>query len=163
MRGIFRSEPELTATFTSLNARRVSNRTKTPGDISQFKCEAFVGQNQNSWQITTFSCAAFFGQNRNFCRRLPIWMRGVFRPEPKLPAIFPSLNARCLSARTKSPGGVLRFECDVFFGQNQNSWRSFPIRARGVFRPEPKSLVNYQFEREALFRQNPNSCRYFPV
>ena len=59
-RGLVRSEPEVLAVIPSLNARCFSARTKTSGDISQFKCGASVGQNQNSW------------------RYLPPWMRGVF-------------------------------------------------------------------------------------
>ena len=44
-RGVFRSEPKFLAIFPRSNARRFSARTEIPGGISQFKCEALVGQN----------------------------------------------------------------------------------------------------------------------
>ena len=50
MRGAFRSEPKFLARFTSLNARSYSVRTKIPGGVFQFMCDAFFGQDQNSWR-----------------------------------------------------------------------------------------------------------------
>ena len=97
MRGVFRSEPKFLAIFTNLDARRFSVRTKTPGGAPQFKCEAFCRQNRNSRQY------------------LPIWMRGVFRSEPDLLAVFTNLNAKCLSVRTKIPGGMSQFQCEAFW------------------------------------------------
>ena len=101
----FRSGPKFLAVFTNVNARRRPVRTKVPGDISQFKCEEFFGQGHNPW------------------RHLAVCMRGALRSEPKVLAIFPSLNERCLLVRTEVPAHVYQSECTVFFGQDQNSWR----------------------------------------
>ena len=81
----------------------------------------------------------------------------------KILAIYPSLNARRFLVRTKVPGNSYQFECDVFVGQDQNSWRYFLVRMRCVFRPEPKFLANVQFECEALCCQNRKSWMCFPV
>ena len=164
MRGAFRSEPKFLAIFTSLNARRISARSKVPGDIYQVECEAF------------------FGHARNSSRYLPIWTRVFFQSEPKFLAIFTNSNARRVSVRTKIPGDFPQFKCGAFFGQNRNSWRYVPISIRDVTRWEPKSLAVstspnerrfsartatpgniYQFECEAFFGQNQNSWRYVPV
>ena len=122
-RGVFRSEPKFLAAFPSLGARCLSVSTKIPGDISQCACEVFVRQNQNAWRFS------------------PVSTRGVFRPEPKFLAARSRLNARSFLVRTKIPGGVPQFECEAFFGQNQNSWQYIPVQVRGVFRPDPKFLA----------------------
>ena len=123
MRGVFRSEPKSLAIFFSLNTRRVSARTKIPCGVSQFECEALFGRNQNSW------------------RYVPIWIRGAFWSEPKFLVIFTNLGARRFSVRTEIPGVLSQFECEVFVGQSQYSWRYFPVLIRGVFWSEPKFLA----------------------
>ena len=109
-------------------------------------------------------------------------MRGAFQSEPNALAVFPSLKARRFSVRTKVPGDIYQLESEAFFGQDQNSWRYFPIWARGVIRPEPKFLpvfTNlhamrfsvrtkvpgdiYQLKCEAPFGQNRNPWRRLPV
>ena len=50
MLGVVRAEPKPLAIFNFLNGKCLSVNTEIPGDISQFACEAFVGQNQNSWR-----------------------------------------------------------------------------------------------------------------
>ena len=125
MRGVVRSGPTFLAVFSSLNAGRFSVGAKIPCDISQFKCEAFFGLNQSVW------------------RYFPLWARGVFRSEPEVLAICPSLNAGRLSARTKIPGKSYQFECEAFLGPTRNSWRFFPIWARGACRSEPKFLAAF--------------------
>ena len=122
MRGVFLSEPKFLAIFPRLNARRFPVRTEIPGSIPQFKSEVFVGQNRNSW------------------RRVPICLRGVFRSEPESLATFFSLNARCVSVRTEIPGDISQFEREAFFGHTRNSWWYFPVKMRGVSRPELKFL-----------------------
>ena len=48
----FRSERKFLDVFTSLDPRRFAARTKIPGDVYQFKCGAFFGQNRNSlWRF----------------------------------------------------------------------------------------------------------------
>ena len=175
-RGVCRLEPKFLAVFPSLYARCLSARTKFPGSIYQFKCEAILGQNPNSW------------------RYFPVQMRGVIQSEPEFLAVFPSFsarclsvraaipgdisswNARCVSVRTKSPGGFYQFKCEAFVGPIQCSWRYLPIWMRGVRRSETKFLAVlpnlnamrlsvrteipdgiYQCEREAFFGQNQNS------
>ena len=123
MRGAFRSEPRFQAVFTSLNVRRFPVRTKFPGDNYQLECEAFFGQNRNSW------------------RYFPVGMRGVCRSEPKCVAIVTSLDARYFAARTEIPGGIPQFKCEVFVSRNRNSWRPFLVRMRGVLRSGPKFLA----------------------
>ena len=123
MRGVFRSEPKSLAIFFSLNTRRVSARTEIPCGVSQFECEAFFGDNRNSW------------------RYFPVKMRGVSRPELKFLAIFPCLGARRFSGRTEIPGGISQCKCEVFVGPSQYSWQYLPICARGVCWAEPKSLT----------------------
>ena len=123
MRGVFQSEPQFLAIFSSLSARRSSVRTEIPGDISQFAREVFVGQDPN------------------LRRYSPVEMRGIHRSELKFLAIFPSLGARRFSVRTQSPGNSYQFEREAVFGQNPNSWRYFAICARGVFGSEPKFLA----------------------
>ena len=125
MRGVFRSDPKFLAVFPSLGARLFSVRTKIPGGICQFACEVSVGQKQSAW------------------RYFPVCMRSVFRAGPELLAIFSSLNARCLSVRTRTPGDVSQFTCEVFVGQSQNSWRYFPIWMLSGFQAEPKFLVTF--------------------
>ena len=98
MRGVRWSEPKPLAIINSLNARRFSVRTKIPGSISQFKCEGFVGQNPNSWQL------------------FPVWARVVFLSEPKFLAVFPSLFARRFSVGAEIPRDVSQFKCLVFLG-----------------------------------------------
>ena len=105
LRGVSRPEPKFLVMFSSLNARRFAARTKIPGDVFQFDCEAFFGQDRNSW------------------RYLPMRMRGVCRSEPKPPAVFSNLNARCPSVRTEIPSSCSQFKCMVFVGQNQNPWQ----------------------------------------
>ena len=123
MRCVFRSDSKFLAMFSCVGARRSSVRTETPGRIPLFKCEAFLGRNQNSW------------------RRFPVSMRGVFRSGPKLLAIFPDVHARGLSVRTTIPGNHYQFECEALLGQNRNSWRYLAVCARDVFRSEPKFLA----------------------
>ena len=163
-RGVFRSEPKRLAVFTSLNARLFSARTKIPGGICQFACEASVGRKPSAW------------------RYFPVCMRSVFRAGPELLAIFSSLNARCLSVRTRTPGDVSQFKCEVFVGQNQNSWRYFPIRTLSGFQSEPKFLATFpsphvrcysvrtwipggisQFKCGVPVGQDPMSWQYLPV
>ena len=120
MRCVCRPEPKFLAVSPSLNARCLSARTGIPGDISQFECEAFLGRNQNSWHY------------------VPIWIRGAFWSEPKFLVIFTNLDARRFSVRTEIPGVISQFECEVFVGQSQYSWRYFPVLIRGVFRSGPK-------------------------
>ena len=164
MRGVFRPEPKFLAKITSSNARRFSASAKIPGGNYQFACEAFVGRNRNTW------------------RYLPIWARGVCRLEPKFLAVFSSLFARCLSARTKFPGSIYQFKCEVLLGQNQNSWRYLPIWARCVPRSESKFLAVFpssnarcnsvrtripgsisQFQCEVFVGQDRNSWRCFQL
>ena len=122
--------------MAELNAMRLSVKNKRPGGIYRSECGAFFCQNRKSWQY------------------LPIRTRGVFQSEPEFLAVFPSLNARRFSIKTnlnarrvsvrnKKPGGISQCECEAFFGQNQNSWRYFPVCMRGVFRPEPKFLAAF--------------------
>ena len=164
IRGVTRSQPKFLALFTGLGARRFSVRTKTPGETYQSECEAFFGQNQNSW------------------RRFPVKMRRIRLPELKFPAVLRNLNARCLSVRTEIPGDMFQFNCEAFFGQNQNSWQCFPVLTRCVFPSDPEFLAIftnlnarrfsvrtkipreiYHFECEAIFSQNQNSWRFLPV
>ena len=63
---------------------------------------------------------------RRFSARAEI-PSGISRSAPKFLAIITNLNARCCLVRTEIPGGFYQFACDAFFGQNQNSWRYFPI------------------------------------
>ena len=105
MRGVRRSEPKPPAVFPSVHARRYSVRTGIRGDIFEFKCEALLGQNENSW------------------RYFPVLMRCVCRSEPKALAVFASLNAGRLSVGAKIPGGISRFKCEAFVGREQNTWR----------------------------------------
>ena len=99
MRGGFRTEQKLLAVFPSINARLFSVGTETPGGVFQFKCEAFVGQNPNSWQL------------------FPVWARVVFLSELKFLAVFPSLFARRFSVGAEIPRDVSQFKCLVFLGQ----------------------------------------------
>ena len=164
MRGVFRSEPKFLAEITSSNARRFPASAKIPGGNYPFAREVFVGQNRSSW------------------RYLPIWARGVCRLEPKFLAVFSSLYARCMSARTKFPGSIYQFKCEVLLGRNQNSWRYLPIWARGVTRSEPEFLAVFpssnarrysvrtripgsisQFQCEVFVGQDRNSWRYFQL
>ena len=164
MRGVFRPEPKFLAKITSSNARRFSASAEIPGGNYPFAREVFVGQNRSSW------------------RYLPIWARGVCRLEPKFLAVFSSLFARCLSARTKFPGSIYQFKCEVLLGQNQNSWRYLPIWARGVPRSESKFLAVFpssnarcysvrtripgsisQFQCEVFVGQGRNSWRCFQL
>ena len=141
MRGVFQSGPKFLVVFPSLNARRVSVRTKTSGDMFQFKCEAFFGQNLNPGNSYQSKCKAFCGQVRNSWRYFPVKMRGVVRSEPKFLAIFSSLNARRYSIRTGIRRDISQVKWGAFFGRRQNSWRRFQIGMRGVIRPEPKFLA----------------------
>ena len=171
MRGALRPEPKILAIFPSLNARSFSVRTKIPGSFCQFRCE----------------------------------VRTKIRSEPKSCAIFPSLCAMGFSVRTEIPEKFPQFArqalfgqtgCELcfarspnfwryvhaFFGQNQNSWRYFPICMRGVCRSEPKFLAVLpgldagcssvgtripggvsQFKCEVFVGRNQKSWRYFPV
>ena len=144
MRGVCPSEPKSLAIVTSLNARCLSVRANIRGNISRFKCVAFVSQ------------------NRNPGRYLPLWMRGVFRSEPKFLAILPSLRARRLSVGTEIPGNSYQFEFEVFVSQNPNSWQITNLHARclSVRTKIPGGFS--QFECEVLFYQNRNSWRYLP-
>ena len=127
----------------NLNAMCLSIRTKLPGDISKSKSEVFVGQNRFPWQY------------------LPVLMRGVCRSELKFLAILPNFDAWRFSVKTKIPGdsyqfgrvaffrsepkfrGNYQFECEVFVGQNRNSWRYLPSWMRGVCRSEPRFLAMF--------------------
>ena len=164
MRGFSRPGPKSQAVFANSHARRLSVGNQVPGDISQCACEAFFGQGQNSW------------------RYFLVWMRDVCRSEPELLATFPSLNARCLSVRTKTPGDISQFGRSVVFSQNRNSWRRFPVHMWGVIQSEPGFLAafpnlnagclsvrtqcpgnTYQFKCGAFFSQDPLSWRYFSI
>ena len=68
-------------------------------------------------------------------------MRGACRSEPEFLAVSSSVRARSYSARTAIPGDIPQFKCKVVVGQNQNTWRYFPVQMRGVFRAEPKFLA----------------------
>ena len=153
MRGVRRSEPEFLAMFPSMNSRCLSVGTRFPGDVSQFKCEAFSDRTEILGDIFQFAREAFSGQNRKSWQYFPVEMRGVRRSELKFLAAFSGLNARrfsarteipggislfkcevfanlvarCLSGRTKIPGGIYQFGCEVSVGQNQNSWRYSPV------------------------------------
>ena len=146
------------------------------------------------------SLAIFPSQTRNPWRLLPIRTRGVVWSGPKFLAvftnlnarrssarttflaIFPNLNARRLSVRPRTPGNFKQFKCEAFFGKDQNSWRYFPIRMRGVCRSEPEYLTVSsslnakcfsgrtknpshvsQFARDVLFGQNQISRWRFPI
>ena len=124
MRGVLQAKSKPLAIFPNLNVRCLSVRTKIPGDISQFGCEVFFGQDQNSWRylpvkmrghlsepkflavFPSLNGRRFFSRGQNSSRYLPVWMRGVFRSEPKLLAVFTSPNARCLPVRTETPGDI---------------------------------------------------------
>ena len=163
-RGVFRSKPKFVAVFSSADARCYSVRTETPGNSNQFVCEAFFSQNRNSYHYS------------------PVYIRGVLRTGPKFLAVFPSLNARRLSVRTKAPGSIYQFACEVFLSENQSSWRYFPVLMRGVSRSEPKYLAMfsslharrfsvgikipgdiYQFGCEVVVGQNQNPRQYLPI
>ena len=163
MRGVFRTGSKFLAVFSSFNARRFSATTKIPGIMYHFECEAFFGQNQNSWpffpvqtrgvfvrteipgSFNQFECEAFFGQ-------------------PKFLAIFTSSNARRFSARTKVFGGFSQLKCEAFFGQNGNSWRYFPAISRGVFRPGPKFPVGHtSWDARRFSVRTKNPWQYVPV
>ena len=94
-------------------------------------------------------------------------MRGAFRSEPKFLsifsqvkceallgqnrnplAIFPSLDARRVPARTEIPGGICQFECEASVGQNRNAW----LDARRYSARTNIPGSNYQLEFEAYFR-----------
>ena len=173
MRCVSRPDPKSLAIWTSLNESQFSAGAKIPGGINQFECEASFGQDQPFWRN--------FGQNRNSQQYFPETL-GVFRSEPKRLAICPSLNARCCAVRAKIPGDISQFGCEVFVGQDRNSWRYVPICMRCVLRLEPERLaifssVNegcvsvrtetpgsiYQFEYEALLCQNQSSSQFLPV
>ena len=49
-RGVVWSGPKFLAACPSLNAKRLSDRTEIPGDISQFEFAELLGQNRNSWR-----------------------------------------------------------------------------------------------------------------
>ena len=164
MRGVFRADRKFLAVFPSLNARRFSVRTQMPGNYYQFDRDAVFEQDRNAW------------------RYLPIWMRGECRSEPKFLAMFSSVNARRFSVRTQIPGNSYHFACELFAGQNRNSWRYFPILMRVVCRSEPEFLAVCscsrarcpsvrtiipgdisQFTYGAFFGQRRNSWRYVPI
>ena len=105
MRGDIPSEPKPLAMIPSLHEGSFSAEPKLPGGLYQFECDVFVGQTRNSWQ--------FF----------PIWMRGVFRSEPKFLAVFPRLNAEYLSARPRIPSSFFQFRSEALFDLNRNSWQ----------------------------------------
>ena len=105
-----------------------------------------------------------------------------FSARTEILAIYPSLNARRFSVRTKVPGNSYQFGCDVFVGEGRNSWRYFLVRMQGVMMSEPKflevfpslngrrfsaeaeiSVGSVQFAREVCFGQNRNSWRNIPV
>ena len=155
----FRPEPKFLTILTNLNARCLSVRTQISGGFPQCKFEVFcrVGAKIPGCNYQ-FDCEALFGQNRNPWRYLPIRMRGVCRSEPKPLATFNSLNARRLSVRTKTPGGIAQFKCEGFYGQNRNHWRRSPVlgaRRFSVRTRTPRSF--YQFGCDVLFGQNRNS------
>ena len=144
MRGVFASGPKIPAIFSNFNARRFSVRTELPGDIYQFECEAFFGQNQSPW------------------RYLPIRMLGVILSEPEFLAIFSSLNSLRFSVRTQVPGSIYQLESKVFVGQDRNAWRYSPIWMRGAFRSETKFLAIFaSVNARRFFGQNQNPWRYF--
>ena len=141
MRGVCRSEAKFLAILTRLNAGYVPARTKIPGGIYQFECEVFSVWSKISGDVYQSKCEASVGQNRNSWQYSPICARGAFRSEPKFLAVFTFLNEMCLSIRTEIPGGISQCKCEEFVGQNQNSWRRFPVGMREVFRPRPKFLA----------------------
>ena len=51
--------------FTSLDARCLSVRTKTPGETYESKREEFSARTKIPGGISQFKCEAFFDQNRN--------------------------------------------------------------------------------------------------
>ena len=183
MRGVIQSEPEFLAVFPSLDAMCLSVSAGIPGSIYQFKCEAFVGQHQNSWRyfpvgsarrfsvrtempggFSQFKCEAFVSPSQCSWLFLPVGMRGVCPAEPKFLAMFTSPNARRFSVSTKVHGNIYHFACEVFVGQNQNSWRYLLIWARGVCRSEPKFLAVFSSlnTRRSLARtQIPGNFRHF--
>ena len=146
MRSVCRSEPRPLAVFTSLDARRLSVRTKIPGDIYESKCGVFVSQNQIPQQFP------------------PVRIRGAFRSEPKSLATFTSLNARSFSAGIKIPRNSSQCVCEVFVGQNRNSWRYFPAQIRGAFsvRTESPGGIS-QCDCEAFFGLDRNSWQCLRV
>ena len=78
-----------------------------------------------------------------------------FQSEPKSLAVFPSLNSRRYSVRTKIPGDIPQFKCEVCVGQNQNPWRYFPVLMRGVFPSGPKSPAVFRVLTRGVFRSGP--------
>ena len=68
-------------------------------------------------------------------------MRGVFRPDPNFLAIFPNLNARRFSVRTKIPGCIFQFEFEAVFVPSQYAWQYLPVWMPGVCQSEPKLLA----------------------
>ena len=105
MRGVFRSEPDLLAVYTNLNAKCLSARTKIPGGMSQFQREAF-------WVETRIPGGAHHSGCEVFCR-----------PRPHSLAVNTTLKARRSSVRAEIPGDIVQFKCEAFFGQIQNPWR----------------------------------------
>ena len=103
MRGPFQAELKFLATSSGLNAMSCAVRTKVPGGISQFECEAFIGQNHSSG------------------RRSPIQMRGVFQSGPKFLAACSSFSEGRFSVGNKIPGGLYQSECEALSSQNQNA------------------------------------------
>ena len=67
-------------------------------------------------------------------------MLGVTRSEPKFLAAFPGSNAGRYSVRTRIPGSISQFQCEVFVGQDQKFLAIFPVGVRGVCQSEPKAL-----------------------
>ena len=109
-------------------------------------------------------------------------MLGVFRPEPKFLAVFPSVGARRFSVWTKVPGDVYEFKSEVSVGQDQKYLAVFSfLNARGssvrtkipgvfsqfdceafwVSAEIPGSM--YHFECEVFVGQKRNSWRFHPV
>ena len=145
MRGVSRPEPKFVAIYPGLNARRLSVRTETPGDIYHFGCEAFFGQNRNFWRycpacvrgdcrsepkflaIVTNLNSRCLSVRIQIPGKLPICMRGVCRSGPKFLAVFSSLSARRYPIRTEVPGGIYQATWEAFFGRGQSPWRYLPV------------------------------------
>ena len=178
---MFRPEPELLAVFTSVTAGCFSVRTEIPGDnfrnrnagcvpartemiggIYQVECEVFSARTEIPGDIAQSKREASVGQNRNSWRYVPIRMRGVCRSEAKFLAILTRLNAGYVPARTKIPGGIYQFECEVFRSGTKFLAMSTSLNARRLsVRIEIPGNIP-QFAREALFRQNQNYWRHLP-
>ena len=109
-RGVFRPEPKFQAKYSNVWMRGVFR--PDPKFLAIFT-------NLDAW--------GFFSQDPISWRYFPGQMRCPFQSEPKTLATFPRMNARLFSARTKIPCDIFKFECEVLFGQDRNSWPRVPV------------------------------------